>query len=156
MRNFLALLLSVMTATAAMAQPQIDGLSASQAYAYPPLKGPNMGVAFVTLRNDGDTPWQLSEASSPAFGKVEIHETLKTDGVMRMREIDVLPLPPGGQVTMQPGGIHLMLMQPSAALEAGQTLELSLRFTDAKGEEVSLTLPVPIKPRGAAGGHEHH
>jgi copper(I)-binding protein len=52
----------------------------------------------------------------------EIHDVAVEDGVMRMRELKDIELPPGGSIEAKPGGRHIMfvgLLHPLAAGEKG-------------------------------------
>jgi len=62
--------------------------------------------------------------------------------VMRMRMVDGgrIEIPAGGTVIMEPGGLHLMLINLTEPLEAGAAYPLTLKFERA-GE---WTLHVPV------------
>ena len=83
---------------------------------------------------------ELVAVRSPRFGEVSLHETRMVDGVSRMRGIERLPVAAGGEALMQPGGLHLMLMQPDATLVEGERVPLVLVLAD--GSEVPATLAV--------------
>ena len=84
----------------------------------PPGKMPMM-AGFGRIVNHCPTPATIVAARSPSFGSVELHETRLVDGVSRMRPVPQLRLPPDGAAALKPGGMHLMLMKPSAALKPG-------------------------------------
>ena len=108
--------------------------------------GAGPGVAYLTIHG-GDTPDRLVSASTPRSAKVELH-TMTMDGdVMRMREVDALDVPAGGEVKLAPGGMHLMLMGLAAPLKAGDTVPLTLHF-DHAGDRV---VEVPVGAIGATG-----
>ena len=66
--------------------------------------------------------------------------------VMRMAEQpDGIAIPAGGEVTLQPGGIHLMLLDLAAPLVEAGTVELTLEFETAG----AVTLTVPVTSAGA-------
>jgi copper(I)-binding protein len=78
--------------------------------------------------------------------------TVQRDGeVMRMREVDAIPVPARGAVTLRPGGLHLMLIGLTRPLAAGETVPVTLRFERAG--EVQATLAV--QAAGARGPAEH-
>ena len=77
---------------------------------------------------------------SPRFGEVSLHETRMVDGVSRMRELERLPVPAGGQAVLQPGGLHLMLIEPDAVLAEGERVPLVLVLDD--GREIGAELVV--------------
>jgi copper(I)-binding protein len=70
---------------------------------------------------------------------------------MRMREVDAIPVPARGAVTLRPGGLHLMLIGLTRPLAAGETVPVTLRFERAG--EVQATLAV--QAAGARGPAEH-
>ncbi|MBK7329583.1 MAG: copper chaperone PCu(A)C [Dehalococcoidia bacterium] len=57
-------------------------------------------------------------------------------------------MPANGELTLKPGGYHVMLMDLKGELKEGDTVELELEF--AKAGKVKLTLPVKPGP-GMAG-----
>ncbi|HMP63266.1 MAG TPA: copper chaperone PCu(A)C, partial [Phenylobacterium sp.] len=89
----------------------------------------------------------LTAASSPAGERVEIHTMTTEGGIMRMRELsDGLPLPAGESVALRPGAEHLMLMAPAAALNEGESVEITLTFEKAPAQ--TLTAQVRSAPHG--------
>lgn len=133
-----ALLLAAAT-TAAMAQPKVEA-----AWSRPTVQGQKAGGSF--LRIESPTADRLVGGSSPVAGRVELH-TMKMEGdVMRMREVDGIEVPAGQAVALQPGGLHLMLMDLKSPLKAGDRFPLTLKFEKA-GE-----VPVQVEVRAAAPG----
>ena len=97
----------------------------------PPMAMPMM-AGFAVIRNPCAAPATVVAASSPAFGSVELHETTRVDGVSRMRHVEALEIPAGGEVTLAPGGLHLMLMQPQATPALGESLDVELELADGR------------------------
>jgi hypothetical protein len=103
--------------------------------------GMPMTAGFGTLRNPCDAPVAMVSASSPAFGSIELHETsVGEDGISRMRPVPRLEIPADDGVMLMPGSLHLMLMQPVDALQAGQALDITFVLDD--GREVTGQLEV--------------
>lgn len=120
-------------------------VSAPYARAVPPGQ-PNSAV-FMRIDNPGDRDWALIGASSPAAGVVELHTHRMEQDVLMMRRIDRIDLPAGAAVSLQPGGLHVMLIGLKRQLKPGEDLDLRLRFDD--GSELQLTAPVrAIAPAG--------
>ena len=111
------------------------------------------GAGFLTLRNTGAAPDRLVGASSPAARVTELHTHLREGEVMRMRPVTAIDIPAGQTVTLQPGGLHLMLIGLQAALAQGATVPVTLRFERA-GE---VTVQLAVQAAGARGpmGHMH-
>jgi periplasmic copper chaperone A len=105
----------------------------------PPAPRP-MLAGFGRIANRCASGQVVIAVQSPRFADVSLHETTLVDGVSRMRGIERLPIAAGGQALLQPGGLHLMLMQPDAALAEGERVPLLLLLAD--GREVAATFTV--------------
>ncbi|MEN1728424.1 MAG: copper chaperone PCu(A)C [Pseudomonadota bacterium] len=97
-----------------------------------------MMAGFMALSNDSEESIVLIGGESERFGRVEIHTMRMDDGVMRMRKLDQLEIPAGETVTLRPGGLHLMLMQPDGRFELGDEFALSLIDNNARHWPVTL------------------
>lgn len=110
----------------------------------PPMAMPMM-AGFGRIANPCAMPVVIVSASSPAFGEVSLHETRNVDGVNRMREVEQLRLAPDDVATLKPGGMHLMLMQPRAALNEGSKVVVEFKLQDGRTflSELVVRKPVP-------------
>ena len=102
-----------------------------------PMPGMTMSAGYLTLTNNTAETITISHVTSPEFGNVELHETIIEDGIARMAELDHLDIAAGASVVLEPGGKHLMLMQPVGDL---QQVTLDFHADDA----VALTVNVSI------------
>jgi copper(I)-binding protein len=59
-------------------------------------------------------------------------------GTMTMQQVAEIALPAGETVTLQPGGLHLMLIDLAEPLEIGDTFDLTLDFAEADDVTVSV------------------
>jgi hypothetical protein len=117
------------------------GVQVSDAWVRVPMGPDRPAAGYLVITNHGAESDALVSAKSPASMMVEIHETTTdASGMSGMHPIDRLDIGPGQTVTLEPGGYHLMLMQPSDAIAAGKTIELTLVFE--KFGEVTLTVEV--------------
>lgn len=94
-----------------------------------------MTAAYLKMSNRGDNVRQITAVSSPAFGSVTLHQTTMTDGVMRMRPAEDVTIEPGGTLSFEPGGLHVMLGMRRDGFVASEPVELLFRF--ANGNTVS-------------------
>jgi copper(I)-binding protein len=124
-----------------------------QPFAPPSIPGMTSGGAYLNLENQGKSADRLVSASSPRAKRVEIHTMSMDGGIMRMREIGGIDLPPGAKVSMLPRhGYHLMLMDLTAPLKEGETLPLTLTFEKAGSVEVKARVqPAPAAPGAMSG-----
>lgn len=113
--------------------------------------GAMMLAGYATIRNTGTEPLIVDGAASPGFNAVELHESLETDGVARMRELKSVPLAAAAEVGFVPGGKHLMLIGPKSPLKAGDLVEISIRAGK------NCTVAAQFEVRAAApDNHDHH
>lgn len=101
------------------------------------------GAAYLTLTNDGEATDRLTGATTDVAETVEIHETSIEDDAMSMRPVGGIGIPAGGTVVLEPGGLHLMLVDVTTALEEGDMVTLTLTFARA-GERTVDARVVPV------------
>jgi hypothetical protein len=112
------------------------------------------GAAYLTVRNGGDAADRLVGVVSEVADRAELHSSVVQDGVMRMRPVDAVEVPAGGEAVLEPGGLHVMLIGLKAPLEEGDSFALTLVFEDAGEVEVVTTIE-DIAHGGAGTGHDH-
>ena len=65
------------------------------------------------------------------WGKIEIHEMIMSNNVMKMRKLtNGLEIPGGKEINLKPGGYHIMFKNLNKKLEAGGTEKVILIFRD--------------------------
>lgn len=118
--------------------------------------GQTNSAAFFTLVNAGPRPVALVAATCDCAGAAEIHAHRHSDGMMRMEKVPRLEVPAGGQVALEPGGYHLMLLGLKQPLRAGEQVGVTL--LDEQGGSYTARLPVVslVKPAPAGGDHGAH
>ncbi|WP_430418189.1 copper chaperone PCu(A)C [Phenylobacterium sp.] len=111
--------------------------------------GAPSAACYVTLTASADE--RLTGAASPVAANLDVHSMSMDGGVMRMRQLEALDLPGDRPVALAPGGLHLMLIAPTKALTAGDTVTLTLRF----GKAAPLTLQAPVRDASEPGEDVH-
>ena len=91
-----------------------------------------MMAGFGRIENRCPTPATIVETSSAAFTDTSLHETRIIGGISRMRPVPTLRIAPEGVAKLKPGGLHLMLMQPTARLKAGGKVAVEFRLQDGR------------------------
>ena len=113
----LALGAGLMLFSTAAALAQSGDIEIKNAWARATPGGAQTAAAYVTIEApSGD---RLTGVSTPAAQKADIHSMTMDNGVMKMRQLDGLDLPAGKEVTLKPGGYHIMLTGLAKPLEAG-------------------------------------
>ncbi len=72
---------------------------------------------------------------------------------MRMRQVKAIEVPVGGEARLEPGGLHVMLIDIKAPLKEGQAVPLTLGFEDGSSKTVEARV---VRPGAAAPQHQHH
>ncbi|TAK20783.1 MAG: copper chaperone PCu(A)C [Chloroflexota bacterium] len=101
------------------------------AWARPAPAGQTSG-AYLTIQNVGRDD-RLLGASAPVSDRVEVHRTSVEGGMASMHRMDALAIPKG-LTKLEPGGLHVMLMNLREPLASGTRVPLTLRFEKA-GEQ---------------------
>lgn len=109
--------------------------------AVPP--GVDMLAAYFTIKNDSAQPLVLTGAKSPRFAHVSIHHSDMEGGMARMSPVTRLEIAPGATLRFAPGGYHLMLMNPKAAVQAGERIPLTLHFAGRAPAAFTATVSAP-------------
>lgn len=109
---------------------------------------PNAPVlaGYLAIRNEGTSADTLVAASAPFAGRAELHVMEMTGSMMQMAPvpggIEVLA---GETVTLAPGGLHIMFMDPRTPPVPGDTVPVTLSFEKAG----SVTMDLPVSTIGA-------
>lgn len=140
MRKLMVLLLALVLSGFAHAG---DPITVKEAWVRAPAPGAQVTAAYLTL--EVAEPATLVSASSSAAKAVEIHTMNMKNGVMEMRQLKALELKPGQPVKLQPGGLHLMLIDLTKPLKVGDNVDMVLHFGDGKEAKVTKTLSIPVK-----------
>ena len=90
--------------------------------------GQNITAAFMTLKNPTLGSCRLTEAFSAIADKTEIHSHFHKNGMMSMRPIDGIDIPPKKSISFKPGGYHLMLFGLKLELKKSAQHEITLNF----------------------------
>ena len=90
----------------------------------------HMTSAFGIITHPDDDEAVIVSVSSPSSEAVELHETVMgEDGQMSMQEISGgFTIEAGGELILEPGGNHLMLMGLHEPILAGETVNFTATF----------------------------
>lgn len=129
---------AMLTAPVALAHGDIE-VEDAWSRELPPVSA--NGAAYLVIKNPGDHDDRLVSAKTPRAERVEIHTHEMVGNLMKMRELeDGLKIAAEGEVRLQPGGNHLMLIKLSKPLKAGDTFPMTLEFEDTG--EIAVTVKV--------------
>lgn len=105
----------------------------------PAVKG-NPGAVYFDVTNNGEKDTAIVGAFVDGAKSAMLHMTIKDGDKASMKSMDQVDVAKGATVKFAPGGNHVMAMELDAALEAGDTTEVTLTFSD--GDKVSFPASV--------------
>jgi len=125
--------------------------------------GASATAAYLVLKNNGDRDARLVRASTPAARVAELHEHVDEHGVMKMRKVDAIEIKAHGNTVLQPGGLHLMLIDP-APMQEGDKVAITLGFDDGSSKQIDVpvlrpapaSMSMPAGPAAAPMDHPAH
>jgi periplasmic copper chaperone A len=150
--------------TAPVATPLAGGaVSVSGAWARNSPMGASVGAAYLVITSPVDDELISVTVPTDIAARTEIHETVMVQpdeeedsedaddsgdghggshgamggGAMTMREVGSIQLPAGKMVLLQPGGLHIMMIDLAAPLALGTTFTAILEFTVSDPIEVT-------------------
>ena len=137
------------------AHGKADDLVIENAWGKPNF-GPN-GAAYLKITNNGSKKIELIEAISPVSNRVELHEHINQDGVMRMRRIkDAITIESKETITFEPAGKHIMLFNMKDKFKAGANFPLTLKFKNGKHKDITVKILSGDKSTKKSSEHQHH
>lgn len=106
-----------------------------------------MTGAFATIANHTTDDVTLVGGSAEIAMMTEVHEVVMLDGAMKMQPKDGgIVIKAGESVTLEPGGLHVMLMGLKQAILEGDEITLMLDFDGA--EDQTVTWPAKTSASG--------
>lgn len=147
----LAAVMGVAPVAGAQAKPADSGIVISQAWIrsseYSDHVGGMTGI-FAKITNRSNRTVVLTGGSTELASMVQTHQVV--EGVMSQKAGGI-KIAKGATVTLQPGGLHIMLMNLTRPLLAGDSVKFTFSFAGAKPQTLTL-LAKPV----VAGGEAYH
>lgn len=110
-------------------------------------------AAFFTVTNNTNKDVKLVAVNSDIAERVELHNHISEDGMMKMREVDDINIEANGSVSLQAGGYHVMFLGLKKGLIEGESIRLALYFDN--GDEIIMNTPVKKIASSKSKKHNH-
>ena len=116
-------------------------LSVKKPWARSGTTGGNSAV-YMIIDNPTDDDEILLNATSDVADSVELHMSKMSEdnSMMMMQRQENIPIPSGASVELEPGGLHIMLIDLNHDLVAGETFSVALQFQNAG--EIMIEVPI--------------
>ena len=118
-----------------------------------PPNAPATG-AFMVIKNNGDKDVKVVKADNPVSKVTELHTHLNDGGVMRMRPVAAIDVKAKGEAVLQPGGLHVMMINLLTPLKEGDSVPITLTFDDGSSKKVDAKVVRPVAA-GVPMEHKH-
>lgn len=102
-------------------------------------------AGYLSVANRGDEPIRLTAVESD-FADASIHESVMSDGVMRMEPRRAVVIHPGATATFERGGLHVMFTGLTEQLRSGASVDAVLVF------DGGMRVPVTFEVRSLRSG----
>lgn len=120
----------------------------------PPV-APVLG-GYVTITNTGAESDRLVGGSAE-IARFELHTSVIENGVARMRPVvGGLEIKAGETLTLQPGGAHIMFVQPERRPKEGEKFAGTLMFEKAGEVKVEFAVQKGVPDTPASAEHQGH
>ncbi|MFN8410923.1 MAG: copper chaperone PCu(A)C [Anaerolineales bacterium] len=130
----------LLSACSAEAMEEGTDIEAHDPWARPALKGGTSAV-YLLMHNHSQTDDEITGASTDVAEMAELHKSeMDANGVMQMTPQKSIPLPVDAEITFEPGGLHIMLVNLKKDLNVGDSITVVLHFKSHA--DISLTVPV--------------
>ncbi len=96
-----------------------------------PVSG-NPAAVYFDVAYDGVRGISISGAEVAGAERAEVHDTMEYNFEMTMGESGPVALRSGTERTFEPGGLHVMVFEPSEEMVAGSTAEVTLKISGGK------------------------
>lgn len=120
----------------------VKGIEISEVWARPGMKG-KTSAAYLTIKNGTESADTLIGITTEAAAVAEVHDSFQDDkGMINMKPVESTIIKPNSALELEPGGAHIMLMELQRDLAMGDSLQLTLEFTNAGTKMISAPVKV--------------
>jgi periplasmic copper chaperone A len=136
--RILLMIVALLITTSAFAEVTI-----SDVWVRTTAPGQKVAGAYLQIISSEDA--KITGGASPISEALELHEMSMKGDVMKMRSLDSIELPAGKQISLKPGGLHIMLMGIKSQIKDGDTVPIELIITAKDGKHKALPLMAQAK-----------
>ena len=112
-------------------------------HAFETSEGMTVGATLAMFHNMSDKDDALVKVETAITPRAEIHNMSEENGVMKMRQVDAMPIPASGMASLTPDGYHIMMFDLTKPLKAGDQFEMTFHFKNS----APVTTNVIVKSR---------
>jgi len=127
-------------------------IEVNEGYVRESIPGTSISSAYMLIQNSTKERVKLIGAESAVSDKIEIHEHIMENDMMKMVKRESLTISANQAVKLQPSGYHLMVFDLKKPLSAGEEIAITLIFSN----QSRVTVNLPVKGKKQKASHHHH
>jgi copper(I)-binding protein len=113
-------------------------------------------AAYICFINDSDKDVKITGVSAKGYGTAALHQSMQEGDMVMMHAMSSLVVPAHKMVTLEPGGMHIMLMAPEKIAMPGEKIKLTVEYDDNTRQVFELEVKTPVaKPVEQTHGNMH-
>ena len=137
--------------SAAVAAGSADDIVVVDPYVRQAPPGAMATAAFMVLHNHANKDAKVIKADNSASKVTELHTHLNDNGIMKMRPVAAIEVKAHGETPLEPGGLHIMMIDLKGPLKEGDKVAITLNFEDGSSKKFE----APVKAPTAAAPMDH-
>lgn len=155
--NIVGVLLFVCIAYPATAQQyKIGDIEILHPWTRETARGIKVGSGYLYIINHGNTPDRLVSVSTKGVQTTEIHSMAVVNDIMKMEKMHHgIEIPGNGEITLKPGGDHIMFMGLSQPFKLGDKISAKLTFEKAGTIDVDFSVNAMGGKLPSKSTHQH-
>ncbi|WP_273717541.1 MULTISPECIES: copper chaperone PCu(A)C [Bartonella] len=127
-----ALLFAGITLPANAQQYKLGDIEILNPWARETPKSAKVGSGYLYIINHSNTPDRLVSISTNGVQTTEMHTMTVVNDIMKMEKMhNGIEIPGNGEITLKPGGDHIMFMGLSQPFKLGDKISAKLTFENA-------------------------
>ena len=134
---------------------KLNGLVISNYWIKEPIGKQSIASGYLTIKNTNTFDEYLINITSKISKKIEIHEMIIKDDIMRMKLlVDGLKIRAGSVVHLKPGGYHIMFKKLKINIKAMDNHKINLNFKKSGILSINTTVYKKITSK-VSNKHNH-
>jgi copper(I)-binding protein len=110
-------------------------------------------AAYICFVNNSDKDVEITGVSAKGFGSAMLHISMQHGDMSVMHMLSTITVAAHKMVTLEPGGMHIMLMDPVKIATPGEKVPVTVHYKD--GTEQTFELVVKATTDASMDSMEH-
>jgi len=118
--------------------------------------GATTQAAYICFINNSDKDVEITAVSAKGFGMAMLHKSTMQGDMAMMEDMSTLVIPAHKMVTLEPGGMHIMLMDAKKMAMPGEKVALTFQYKDGTSQTFNLEVKTSDNKSATDMKEMHH